>query len=115
MALKCKNCQCYTHLSCSKLPDYVLVRLLSTQNSYSCGRCVRSKELTEDKYEEDLLKVQELLAKEQSIITQMNDDLNRTETSENHQSSQTGDQNQSDEQSTIPLQNPQSKPESDSS
>ena len=93
MALKCKNCHTFTHLSCSKLPDYVLVRLLSTQNSYSCCKCVRTKELTEVKYEEDLMKVQELLAKEQSIITQMNDELNRSASNENHDSSSSAPQN----------------------
>ena len=78
LALRCKNCQCFVHLSCSGLPEYILVRLLSTQNSYSCKQCVRTKELIEGKYEEDIDRVRELLANEQAEIIRLNSEADMT-------------------------------------
>ena len=72
MALRCKNCHCYIHLRCSNLPEYMLVRLMNTQNSFSCNKCVRTKEMPEEKYDEDFGKVQALMAKEESLITHLN-------------------------------------------
>ena len=78
MALRCKNCMCYIHLRCSDLPEYTLVRLMNTQNSYSCIKCVRTKEMLEEKFEEDILKLRELIAKEESSIEQLNREANDT-------------------------------------
>lgn len=64
------------HIRCSRLPEYTLVRLMNTQNSYSCNKYVRSKQMQEDRYEEDMLKVRELIAKEESTIEQLNMEAN---------------------------------------
>ena len=82
LALRCKNCQCFVHLSCSGLPEYILVRLLSTQNSYSCKQCVRTKELIEGKYEEDIDRVRELLANEQAEIIRLNSEADMSTSNE---------------------------------
>ena len=72
MAQRCKNCHCFIHLRCSNLPKYMLVRLMNTQNSFSCSKCIRTKEMPEEKYDEDFGKVQALMAKEESLITHLN-------------------------------------------
>ena len=41
--LKCDNCGNATHLSCSSLPDYMLVRFLKSETGYMCETCVRDK------------------------------------------------------------------------
>ena len=72
-ALECKSCKGLVHLRCSEMPDYSLVRLAITQASYECLICVKTKELDEDRYAAELTKVQELIAKEKSIIEQQKD------------------------------------------
>ena len=59
-----------------------MVRLLSTQNSYSCKQCVRTKELIEGKYEEDIDRVRELLANEQAEIIRLNSEADMSTSNE---------------------------------
>ena len=72
---KCGNCQGHVHLRCSGLPDYQLVRLSVTQSSFSCSNCVKSKDLKGDnaKYDAELNKLKELIAKEESLINQISE------------------------------------------
>ena len=41
--LKCDNCGNATHLSCSSLPDYMLVRFLKSETGFMCETCVCDK------------------------------------------------------------------------
>ena len=41
--LKCDFCGKLTHLSCSSLPDYMLVRFLKSETGFMCETCVREK------------------------------------------------------------------------
>ena len=41
--LKCDFCDKLTHLSCSSLPDYMLVRFLKSETGFMCETCVREK------------------------------------------------------------------------
>ena len=41
--LKCDNCGQLTHLSCSSLPDYMLVRFLKSETGYMCETCVKAR------------------------------------------------------------------------
>ena len=76
VALKCKGCQVYVHLRCSDQADYQLVRFSVTQAAFACTNCVKTKDTTEDKYEEELAKIKEILAKEESIIEQSEREAN---------------------------------------
>ena len=78
-ALKCKNCQAYVHLRCSGLAEYQLVRFRVTNASYVCATCVKTKDMTEEKYGEELTKVREIMAKEESLVEQVDKELNITE------------------------------------
>ena len=89
LALKCTHCQAYTHLRCSGLPDYQLVRLLVTQSSYSCVSCVKSKDVKDDKYDQELTRVNETIAKEISIIDQINAEANNSITADIEELNQT--------------------------
>ena len=77
-ALKCKHCLSHMHLRCSGLPDHILVRHSVTQASYACAKCVKEKEFGNDneKFEAELTKVKEIVAKEISIIEQVNREAN---------------------------------------
>ena len=76
VALKCKHCQIFIHLRCSELPEYLLLRLAATQNSYACAKCVKEKELGNDdeKIETESTKIKETIAKEASLIEAANRD-----------------------------------------
>ena len=41
--LKCDYCSKLTHLSCSSLPDYMLVRFLKSETGFMCEACVMSR------------------------------------------------------------------------
>ena len=41
--LKCDNCGKFTHLSCSSLPDYMLIRFLKSETGYMCETCVKAR------------------------------------------------------------------------
>ena len=41
--LKCDHCPAQVHLSCSDLPQYIMVRFLSTESGYICRCCVQGK------------------------------------------------------------------------
>ena len=45
---------------------------MNTQNSFSCSKCVQTKKMPDGKYDEDFGNVQALMAKEESLITQLN-------------------------------------------
>ena len=77
-ALRCKNCLAHIHLRCSDLADYQLIRFAVTQAAYVCANCVKTKDMSEEKYEEELSKVKAIIAKEGSIIEQTEDDSKTT-------------------------------------
>ena len=79
-ALKCCHCQAHVHLRCSLLPDYQLIRLASTQSSYSCPKCVKSKDLKgdEENYTDEETRIKEIIAKEVSIVDNNNSNLDTT-------------------------------------
>ena len=60
--LRCSECGAFVHLSCSKLPDYLLVRLATTRASFACGSCVRVK--TGEKWNEVLGEIKQLMDNE---------------------------------------------------
>ena len=71
-ALKCRNCAAFYHLSCTRLPDYHLVRLLiQRQSTFTCGPCIQS----EERYEESATKIREMINSEVSIIDGISRDL----------------------------------------
>ena len=70
-ALRCKSCQKLLHLTCSGLDDYQLVRYAVTQASYSCANCVRTKDMEEERYDDELANIKATMAKEKSIIEQI--------------------------------------------
>ena len=76
LALKCSGCQCCVHLRCSELPDYQLVRLAQSQAQYVCSNCVKTKTLqSTEEYDNEVTKIKEAIAKEISIIDQLNSEL----------------------------------------
>ena len=79
-ALKCSNCKAYTHLSCSRVPKYMLIRFLNTQVSYFCQSCVKIKDLggDEERYSNEMTKVEEIMAMESSLVSQVEQDANVT-------------------------------------
>ena len=86
-ALKCSHCQGHVHLSCSRLPEYQLIRLTISQSSFSCADCVKSKDAKGDgdKYDNELTKLNETIAKEESIIQQLQTDANKSTNEANNQ------------------------------
>ena len=75
MALKCNKCQRYVHLRCSGMPEYQLARLAVSQVHFVCASCVKSKDFDdEDHYNAEITKTREIIAKEISIIDQLNKD-----------------------------------------
>ena len=79
-ALKCNNCRGYTHLSCSDVPKYMLIRFLTTQASYFCQSCVKTKDLggDEERYSNEMTKVEEIMAIESSLVSQVEQEANIT-------------------------------------
>ena len=80
IALKCNTCKGCVHLRCSGMPDYQLARLSVSQAHYLCNSCVKEKDFDGDTelYSSECTKIQEIIAKELSIIEQTNLDANRT-------------------------------------
>ena len=80
LALKCSNCKGYTHLSCSRVPKYMLIRFLNTQVSYFCQSCVKIKDLggDEERYSNEMTKVEEIIAMESSLVLQVEQEANTT-------------------------------------
>ena len=77
MALKCNKCQRHVHLRCSGMPEYQLARLAVSQVHFMCASCVKSKDFDEeDHYNAEITKMREIIAKEISIIDQLNKDAN---------------------------------------
>ena len=81
-ALKCKSCSVMIHLRCSELPEYQLVRFAYTQAQYVCSSCVKTKDMDEEHYDEEVTKVRELMAKEESLIQQTDKDANEDESAQ---------------------------------
>ena len=79
-ALKCKNCNEYTHLSCSSVPKYMLIRFSIAQASYICPSCVKIKDLggDEEKYSEEATKIAEIIAKESSLVSKAAEVANKS-------------------------------------
>ena len=92
-ALRCTHCKAHVHLRCSGLPVYQLIRLSVTQASYMCLACVKTKDLEgdEEKYSAEVSKIEEIIAKEVSIIeqtqTEANDNNENSDTNVNTQTS----------------------------
>ena len=91
-ALRCSNCRGFTHLRCSELPAYQLVRFSLSQAAFMCTTCVKTKDAEDDseKYDSECTKVTEIMAKELSILEKRedrdNDDTQETgETVQNNQ------------------------------
>ena len=78
VALKCKSCLGHVHLRCSGLNEYHLVRFAVTQATYVCAACVKTKDMTQKKYEEEHTKVLETMAKEVSLLEQVRKDADFT-------------------------------------
>lgn len=79
-ALRCNNCKAYIHLRCSGVPVYLLVRFSFTQAVYNCAACVKAKDLggDEDKFSDETTKIEEIIAKETSIIELAEAEANRS-------------------------------------
>ena len=74
MAVKCAKCQVFVHLRCTGLPEYQLVRLAVSQAQFSCANCVKTKDVEdEERYNAEVTKIREKIAKEISIIDQLED------------------------------------------
>ena len=65
--LKCDHCIGRVHLDCSELPEYIMVRFLSTEVGYTCQSCGREKlsPLDMKKWQE---KVSRTLASERAMV-----------------------------------------------
>ena len=87
IALRCNTCKTYVHLRCSGMPEYQLARLSISQAHYLCTICVKAKDFEENavKYDAECTKIQEVFAKELSIIERTDDDANRTQIEEREQ------------------------------
>ena len=74
MAVKCAKCQVFVHLRCTGLPEYQLVRLAVSQAQFSCANCVKTKDVEdEERYNAEVTNIREKIAKEISIIDQLED------------------------------------------
>ena len=65
--LKCCKCQKFIHLSCSELPKYLMVRYAVSSAQYCCIRCCKT-EMGEEKYEEELQSISDLMVREGLLI-----------------------------------------------
>ena len=74
-ALKCNKCTSLSHLRCSGLPVYHLVRLITTRSSYTCRTCVQA----EESYKKNFDKIQQILDVENSKIAAIADESNTRE------------------------------------
>ena len=79
-ALECKNCMSCVHLRCSGLPEYQLVRFTCSKAQFECATCVKTKDMTETKYDEETTKVREIMAKEESLVEKAEKEANITAT-----------------------------------
>ena len=67
-ALKCSKCQHYIHMSCYGLPEYQMVRFAVSQAQYLCMSCCKT-DTGDQKYEEEVKSIKELLDREKLLIT----------------------------------------------
>ena len=103
VALKCTGCQAHVHLRCSELPDYQLVRLALSQAQYMCCNCVKTKTVqTMDEYDTETTKIKEAIAKEVSIIDQLNSELEDNERAAGENAAATDDADRTDAAHTNP-------------
>ena len=57
-ALRCSECDKVSHITCSGLPDYILVMYMITRNQYLCKQCVQQRKSTAGvTYDEGLAKI----------------------------------------------------------
>ena len=61
LTVRCKNCRCFIHLRCSYQPEQMLVRLIKTLKSLFSSKCVRTMEMSEEKYGVHFEKAQALM------------------------------------------------------
>ena len=71
--LKCTKCSLFTHVRCSELPDYQLVRYAVTSIQYCCIKCCKS-DAGEDAYNDEIKEIHELKDKEKQIVKETSDD-----------------------------------------
>ena len=90
--LRCTKCTKYTHVSCSELPDYQLVRYALSNIQYCCIRCCKT-ETGEDIYNQEITQIHELKEKEDQIVKNVDD--NTTESPEEEENSSKKEQNKS--------------------
>ena len=76
VAWRCKACQVYVHLRFSERGDYQLVRFSVNKALLSCANCVKNKDMDEERYELELAKVKDTLAKKESTVKQVEKDAN---------------------------------------
>ena len=90
--LRCTKCTKYTHVSCSELPDYQLVRYALSNIQYCCIRCCKT-ETGEDIYNLEITQIHELKEKEDQIVKNVDDDT--TVSPEEEENSSKKEQNKS--------------------
>ena len=66
----------YVHLRFSERGDYQLVRFSVNKALLSCANCVKNKDMDEERYELELAKVKDTLAKKESTVKQVEKDAN---------------------------------------
>ena len=76
-ALKCSKCQHFIHMSCSGLPEYQMVRFAVSQAQYMCMSCCKI-DTGDQKYEEELKSIKDLLDREKLLITPPESDLEKS-------------------------------------
>ena len=73
--IKCSRCSVLTHLRCSDLPDYMLLRLKTSQASYICRACVLA-EGDPESLAQQTQKIVLIMEKEEQTIRQAADEAN---------------------------------------
>ena len=67
LCVKCQKCKGQTHLSCTGLPEYQLVRLIVTSASYACMKCVETSETDVETYASELGKINQCKGREKKL------------------------------------------------
>ena len=71
--VKCNKCKVMTHVRCTDLPNYQLVRYARSNCIYTCIQCIKS-EMAEE-YEEELGRILELVEKERATVLNVQGDV----------------------------------------
>ena len=102
--LKCTKCQSFIHVSCSELPEYLLVRYAVSSIQYCCKVCCKN-ETGEERYPQEISAIQDLKEKEKQIILQAtaeneNSEIPKAEENGIDQETISGSQNRTQEVAT---------------